>query len=108
MKDFNANDFSRLCAKFLGFKICPNTDDQCFVHDDHPWEVFHISEFEYYNDWDRIMELVELIEKRYAWVNIKGCAVDITNEISVSRPTKKEAVVEAMWQVLNRFDYSTL
>jgi hypothetical protein len=63
--------------------------------------VFHISDFHYDENWIEIMDVVEKIEKNYAWVNIKGCAVDITNKISVSKPTKKEAVVQAIWEFFN-------
>ena len=45
------------------------------------------------------MEVVEAIEKK-AWVNIKGCAVDISTIVNLNAPTKKEAVVQAINQFL--------
>lgn len=56
-------------------------------------------ELKFHSDWNWIMDVVEAIEKK-AWVNIKGCAVDISTIANLNAPTKKEAVVEAINQFL--------
>lgn len=58
-----------------------------------------VNNLKFHSDWNWIMEVVEAIEKK-AWVNIKGCAVDISTIVNLNAPTKKEAVVEAINQFL--------
>jgi hypothetical protein len=53
-------------------------------------------ELKFHSDWNWLMEAVEFIEKKYAWVNIKGCLVDISKDYSASAPSKKEAVFIAV------------
>jgi hypothetical protein len=104
MKVFNKDEYVRMCADIMGFKVIPDSDNQCFEHENHPWDVFHISDFHYDEDWNEIMEVVEEIEKKFAWVNIKGCSVDITNEISVSKTTKKMSVIHGIWLSLLKYN----
>lgn len=77
--------YKKRCAEFLGLEILK--DEYCY---DYP---------DFHSDWNWIMEVVEVIEKK-AWVNIKGCAVDISTIVNLNAPTKKEAVVEAINQFL--------
>jgi hypothetical protein len=131
MKEFNADEYNKMCAEFTGWVLTDN-DLIChsvvngraltetfkgYIRQEQPYvkgvSLFavmnNIKHIEYYtekemnftDDWKLIMSVVEKIEKNYAWVNIKGCAVDITNKISVSKPTKKEAVVQAIWEFFN-------
>lgn len=46
----------------------------------------------YHTSWDWLMPVVEKIEKTTAFVNIKGCLVNISTIVEVSAPTKLEAV----------------
>jgi hypothetical protein len=131
MIEFNADKYNRLCAEFTGWVLTDNdllchflvkgrvniNSFRGYVREELNYTKGHsifaikdnIKQIEYYtekemdftDDWKLIMSVVEKIEKNYAWVNIKGCAVDITNKISVSKPTKKEAVVQAIWEFFN-------
>ncbi len=56
----------------------------------------HDYELKFHSDWNWLIEAVEFVEKNHAWVNIKGCLVDITKDYSVSAPSKKEAVFLAV------------
>lgn len=82
-------DYNKRCADFLGVKL---HESQLTMP--HP----HFTG--YHSDWNWIMGVVEAIEKKVAWVNIKGCAVDISTIANTSAPSKKEAVVEAIDQFL--------
>lgn len=78
--------YNKRCNNFLGLEILK--DEYCY---DYP---------DFHSDWNWIMEVVEAIEKKAAWVSIKGCAVDISTIANLNAPTKKEAVVQAINQFL--------
>ena len=62
-------------------------------------KVCCVEDMQFHSDWNWIMDVVDAIEKK-SWVNIKGCAVDISTIANLNAPTKKEAVVEAINQFL--------
>ena len=112
-ESFSIADYNKRCAEFLGYKKdtvdgrdvvrIPNKTwsvwsnrFQDYIEDD--WYALYEPSFrslEFHSDWNWIMEVVEAIEKK-AWVNIKGCAVDISTIVNLNAPTKKEAVVQAI------------
>ena len=55
-------------------------------------DCFRLNELKYYTSWDWLMPVVEKIEKTTAFVNIKGCLVNVSNIVDVSAPSKIEAV----------------
>lgn len=75
-------DYNKRCAELLGWE-----NDTSLLN------------LRFHSDWNWIMEVVDAIEK-VAWVNIKGCAVDISTIVNLNAPTKKEAVVQAINQFL--------
>ena len=113
--------YNKRCAEFLGWKKCLTNEfdnyGYCQTVDGYesPFknivanpqileynysESQHsISDLQFHSDWNWIMEVVEAIEKK-SWVNIKGCAVDISTIANLNAPTKKEAVVDAINQFL--------
>ena len=102
-------EYNKRCAMFLGYKILSKpykgavtVQEGCynpmFLHDRIEGESWYVYP-EFHSDWNWIMEVVEAIEKK-AWVNIKGCAVDISTIANLNAPTKKEAVVKAINQFL--------
>ena len=114
MKEFNKKEYNLLCAKFLGAEIThpyPKNEDQEGTLIYFPKEAvtlglyrnYSIAGLQFDKDWNWIMEVVDKIEHTIRWVNIKGCLVDVSNEISVSKPTKKEATIHAVWEILNKY-----
>ena len=110
-------NFNKRCAEFLGaiyseqaeawgFGNAKNIGSKMFhgvmYHNVIQAERFE-KELKFHSDWNWIMEMVEAIEKK-VWVNIKGCAVDISTIANLNAPTKKEAVVEAINQFLIWFE----
>lgn len=85
-------EYNKLCAEFLGEEMTTY-----FV--ETQMDLIGSSELHFHSDWNWIMEVVEAIEKK-SWVNIKGCAVDISTIANLNAPTKKEAVVQAINQFL--------
>lgn len=85
--------YNKRCAEFLGM------DNDAFLLAKQIEKNTGICHLKFHSDWNWIMEVVEAIEKK-AWVNIKGCAVDISTIANLNAPTKKEAVVEAINQFL--------
>lgn len=129
MIPFDKDQYNKLCAEFLGGEIFEEGDRWKTRNWNNPnYRPFKVisscpltmwgTKEETYNrvladvlasygawgcfdsDWNWIMEVVDKIEKTYAWVSIKGCLVT-TVEIDVNAPTKKEAVVKAIWEFLN-------
>lgn len=110
-KQFNKEEYNKLCAEFMGYKlITPEMRKNPTEWVSSYWEnpefngsskgvLCSESGLEYHINWNRIMEVVEKIEKTYAWVQIKGCHV-LSASIDVNAPTKKEAVVQAIWEFL--------
>ena len=110
-------EYNKRCALFLGaiyseqaeawgFGNAKNIGSKMFhgvmYHNVIQAERFE-KELKFHSDWNWIMEMVEAIEKK-VWVNIKGCAVDISTIANLNAPTKKEAVVEAINQFLIWFE----
>lgn len=102
-------EYNKRCAEFMGYKCSINgqyelpnmmtfppkkKSNLC-----HTAKVCCVEDMQFHSDWNWIMEVVNTIEK-VAWVNIKGCAVDISTIANLNAPTKKEAVVEAINQFL--------
>lgn len=93
--------YNKRCAEFLG-GVYDSDMTRYWFHLPVKWDGLFApttEELKFYSDWNWIMAVVEAIEKK-AWVNIKGCAVDISTIVNLNAPTKKEAVVEAINQFL--------
>lgn len=97
--------YNKRCAEFLGAEpISPKTKYSYFDfgedwNTDFPFlfqQTVHSNMLKFHSDWNWIMDVVEAIENKVAWVNIKGCAVDISTIANTSASSKKEAVVEAI------------
>lgn len=101
---------NKLCAEFLGgmysehaeawgFGNAKNIGSKMFqevmYHNIIQAERFE-KELKFHSDWNWLMEIVEKIEKTSAWVNIKGCAVDISTISNTSAKTKIEATFIAV------------
>lgn len=130
MTDKEILDYNERCAKFLGLKqnihgnyLLPRrqtwyggnsysewadtdsyVDDSVFLgYTERCWALW-ITEMSFHYDWNWIMEVVQRIENTIAYINIKGCAVDISTIVNTSAPTKKKAVVEAINNILIWYD----
>ena len=90
--------YNKRCAEFLGFKYHEGSEYWTTML----WggAGFTLRKMKFDSDWNWIMAVVEAIENRTAYVNIKGCAVDISTIANTSAPSKKESVVEAINQFL--------
>lgn len=129
MKPYNEQEFNRLCAEFLGGKIKEDGWNFCLTDFGvkHCGYGFHEGfDLKFHSDWNWIMEVVEKIE------NLRGVTIETNNNWvgeftivircggysgtyykSIEKPrvshgqdfrTKKEAVVEAIWQFLNWYN----
>lgn len=148
MKDFNKEEYNKLCAEFLGWelhlaKTTLNWQDGTFMDWDdeeefwienpteefkqfrivcHPEEVglgydfklfesYHYkSGLKFHSDWNWIMEVVEKIETLIDGfvlfrIEDEGCfvaAMGVQNYNNyTTMATKKEAVIQAIWDFLN-------
>lgn len=98
-------------ARFLGWNILPDTDNECFTRND-TWDIWHLDDFDL-NNWNFLMEVVEAIEKLKYLVVIQSnfCQIqEIGTKENNFKPLiiaslygkdKKEAVVEAISQFLS-------
>jgi hypothetical protein len=99
--------YNKRCAEFLGYKNTTPDDKDFNIYQSEKgmiignkiYTLLETMSMRFHSDWNWIMEVVEAIEKK-AWVNIKGCAVDISTIVNLNAPTKKEAVVQAINQFL--------
>ena len=94
---------NKLIAEFMGAKndisdiyYLPEFGHYFNSYGQTEWsDCFRLNELKYCSSWDWLMPVVEKIEKTYAYVNIKGCAVNISTIVETSAPTKIEAVWHA-------------
>lgn len=102
MKQQEILKYNKRCAEFLGWKIVDGIITLIPEESEFQHEVGYSANgfLKFHSDWNWIMEVVDAIEKKVAWVNIKGCAVDISSISNVNAKTKKEAVVQAINQFL--------
>ena len=126
MKDFNKEDYNKLCAEFLG------TEETEYLVEEQ-MDLRGNKELLFHSDWDWIMQVIEKIEninekeKHYQWEGIDGTTRNnfINYEVNIERNecgiwlnleldpaqeygyakanTKKEAAVQAIWQFLNKY-----
>ena len=123
MKPFNKEEYNKLCAEFMsiGYSeihkgelntsrmesewMCTyaNTQYEC-SRDDFPL-LKPMDYLKFDTDWNWIMEVVEKIEEIYYLkpVHILGnqCNILTNKTFKVCRDSKKEAVVQAIWEFLN-------
>jgi hypothetical protein len=114
LKPYNEQEFNRMCAEFLGW----NLEDGYYNRDmHHDYSFVKPDEMYFHSHWNWIMEVVERIEMTNSsswmgsyvtiWSNREGCTIEVkttSTDFYTSIPvktTKKEAVVEAIWQFLN-------
>lgn len=120
MKTFNKEEYNRLCAEFLGWEKHHTLED--FYSIPQHLKISKLPSFRrvekmvFDSDWNWIMEVVEKIESlNYEnSIILQECSIIDTKAAEAEpnpfdiRPiafgeekTKKEAVVQAIWQFLN-------
>lgn len=109
MKPFDSIEYNKLCAKFMGLTVIPvGTYSIGSIRHPEISEAF----LKYDSDWNFIMEVVEKIEKECG-VSIVGgpvkkptCVIYLGNLKAKSGQgnSKKEAVVQAIWEFLNWYN----
>lgn len=125
LKPYNEQEFNKLCAEFLGWIIkekdpfhCPDSCrnynwwfDTSQEYPDDQWKG-PTEWLKFNSDWNWIMEVVEKIEKT-SGVSIVGgpvkkptCVIHLSNLHAKSGQgqSKKEAVVQAIWEFLNLYN----
>lgn len=121
MKEFNKEEYNKLCAEFLNLESKPLAKGLYQIQYKHSISRHGFSEWTneemllFDSDWNWIMEVVEKIE------NLKDeqgyrCRVDIYLEYShigfvnhvypklITGQSKKEAVVQAIWEFLLEYN----
>lgn len=93
----NTTEGNKLIAEFMGASFKSYKKGQKTITNlyfDNPPSYNGISDenLKYHSSWDWLMPVVEKIEHTLAYVNIKGCAVNVSTFIETSAPTKIEAV----------------
>jgi len=106
MKPFSKVEYNKLCAEFLGWNYLISG-----VYKDE-LTIYKKEELKFDSDWNWIMEVVEKIEKECG-VSIVGgpvkkptCVIYLGNLKAKSGQgnSKKEAVVQAIWEFLNWYN----
>lgn len=71
LENMNTTENNKLIAEFMGvkLKVLLDTDNMCFERE-NSWDIIHVDDFivnggcfAYHTNWDRLMEVVEKIEK---------------------------------------------
>jgi hypothetical protein len=99
---------NKLIAEFMGYDLSKVLDEMplnkqgnfCngngdLDKDGKPCYATYAPSLQYNTSWDWLMPVVDKIEKT-AYVNIKGCAVDISTIVSTNAPSKIDAVYKAV------------
>jgi hypothetical protein len=113
MKDFNKEKYNKLCADFLG----------CSQRKFGFWNgegkliqsksLLLTSDLRFHSDWNWIMEVVEKIETLFDGfvlfkIEDESCFVAVTGVQNYNNyttmATKKEVVVQAIWEFLNWYN----
>lgn len=117
MKEFNKQEYNRLCAEFLGWKETKSCWLTLSSNLNKGFAATKSSDLKFDSDWNWIMEVIEKIEgldyphtKYIATISVniyhKECSLEYSGYesgtfIIVTENTTKEAVVQAIWQFLN-------
>ena len=128
MKEFNKEEYNKICAEFLGWKedFAHESDKYGYIqtidghitpfinlggHESNRSMYIHsISQLKFDLDWNWIMEVVEKIETLFDGfvlfkIEDESCFVAVTGVQNYNNyttmATKKEAVVHAVWHFLN-------
>ena len=118
MKEFNLEEYNRLCAEFLGYVNTTPTDKNFNIHE-HPESGKMIEtnfDKRFLEDWNWIMVVVEKIETLFDGfvlfkIEDESCLVAIMSvqnyNMYTTMATKKEAVVLSIWRFLNWYNTRT-
>ncbi len=121
MKTFNIEEYNRMCAEFLGFKYknqtkfwtsYPLSDDSYLSQ----LGYIRMDDLIFHSDWNWIHEIVEKIEDLdviasfqienptiYIWASTENSTFEDI-QVDIFDKTKKEAVVQAIWEFLNYYN----
>jgi hypothetical protein len=122
-RKFKKEEYNKLCAEFLGYVNTTPTDKDFNIHE-HPITKKMIEtnfDKRFLQDWNWIMEVVEYIPQKVQGINISihpnSCLITDTGvrgqySLNASKnivkfldaPTRKEAVVQALWEFLNWYN----
>ena len=117
-KEFNKEEYNKLCAEFCGYIVVPAGDkpigsikrpliSEAFIH--------------YDEDWNWIMEIVDTIPQKVQGINVSihpnSCLITDTGvrgkySLNASKnivmitdaQNRKEAVIQAIWEFLNWYN----
>lgn len=108
MKEFNKEEYNKMCAEFLGY-INLTPDDKDFDFYEHPTQpliidkcIFKMLEPKsmlFHSDWNWIMEIVEKIKS----INLK-LSVEYDEVMTLFITTPKQIVVQVIWEFLNWYN----
>jgi len=116
MKEFNLEEYNKLCADFMGMKYASErrfNKDTGWVYSARALDMFH-------SDWNWIMEVVEKIEQlgyrfnmsnfdgNYAEIRSGSCTDEKISDSSVLDKefiSKKEAAVQSIWEFLTIWEF---
>lgn len=127
MKPYNEQEFNRLCAEFIGLE-CHEPSGYWTLPTFMDGDGWTMTDMKFHSDWNWIMEVVEKIEITYPKYTLQW-EYDTREEFSdrggkykaywftiytkdeildylkdERKPTRKEAVVQAIWQFLNLYN----
>ena len=103
MKEFNRDEYNRLCAKFLGYKqqSHPNFGNYFVIHR----ILYLVSEMEFDSNWEWIHTIINKISK--IKVSNKGFKSPIFEErynVIYSRiSAPKKHIIQCIWEFLNKY-----
>ena len=99
MKEFNSQEYNRLCCEFIN---TPVTEIWFDNRTNQILDIKYLYTFE--RDWNRIMEIVEKIKPIVFMSKTRPLTDHNTNLCYALMSAKKEAVVQAIWEILNWYN----
>jgi hypothetical protein len=98
MKEFNKEEYNKMCAEFLGFTVIPaGTKTMGQIHFPEVSEAF----LKYDSDWNCIMEVVNKIKPIVSMSKTRPLKDYNTDFRYALISAKKEVIVKAIWEFLN-------
>jgi hypothetical protein len=113
IRPYTNEEFNILCAKFLGWYYENFVWKSIISHNGGFMAISKTDKLEFHSDWNLIMEVVENIEElkintsltnKYFNIMSVNNQTGITLGSSKNATTKKEAVIQAIWQFLNVYN----
>lgn len=107
MKDYNEQEFNRMCAEFLGWD--QSEDGRYWKETATESSNWYLDELKFHSDWNWIMDVINKIDtigqsgwmKNHAVIFVDGKPISL---VSIEQFKRKKSTIKAIWEFLNWYN----